>query len=98
MWQGKVGRNFPLESSWDNLVGEKGKMRERKRKRRKEKKEEEKMSEKLHPLSRIYVDFRWSKRKSLTTHCVGTRIQGFRQTPRGRGFSPTLVSLGLRVI
>ena len=62
MWQGKVGENFPLESSWDNLVGENGKMRERK------KKEEEKMSEKLHLLSKIYgdraVDFHQSKRQS----------------------------------
>ena len=72
-----------------------------KEKERKEKKEEENMSEKLHLLSRIYVDFRWSKRQSLTTRRelrVGTRIRGFCQTLRGRGFSPTLVSLGLRAI
>ena len=37
MWQGKVGGNFPLESSWDNLVGEKGKRREIKRKEKKRK-------------------------------------------------------------
>ena len=65
MWQGKVGENFPLESSWKNSVGEKGKMRERKEK--KEKKEEEKRSEKLHLLFRIYgyraVGFRRSKRQ-----------------------------------
>ena len=73
-------------------------MRERKRKKRKQKKEEEKMSEKLHLLSRIYgdriVNFRRSKRQSSSTRRelhVGTRIRGFRQTPRGRGFSPTLV-------
>ena len=38
MWQGKVGGNFPLESSWDNLEGEKGKRRERKRKGKKKRK------------------------------------------------------------
>ena len=32
MWQ---GGDFPLESSWVNSVGEKGKMRERKRKKKK---------------------------------------------------------------
>ena len=72
-----------------------------KEKERKEKKEEEKISEKLHLLSRIYVGFCLSKRQSLTTRRelrVGRRIRGFRQTPRGRGFSPTLVSLGLRAI
>ena len=82
-------------------------MRERKRKgkERKEKREEEKMSEKLHLLSRIYKDqavgFRRRKRQSSSTRQelhIGTRIRGFRQTPRGRGFSPTLVNFGLRVI
>ena len=37
MWQGKVGGDFPLESSWNNLVE-----RERKRKKRKEKERKEK--------------------------------------------------------
>ena len=79
-------------------------MREREKKR-KEKKEEEKMSEKLHLLSRIHGDwamaFRRSKRQSLSTRRelhVGIRIRGFRQLPRGRGFSPILVTFGLRVI
>ena len=60
MWQ---GRDFPLESSWNNLVGKKGKMRERK-----EEKEEERRSEKLHLLPKIQGDptvgFRRSKRQS----------------------------------
>ena len=102
-----MGRNFPLESSWNNSVGEKGKRRERKRKEkeRKEKEEEEKRSEKLHLISKIYRDqaigFRRSKRQSSSTRrefYVGTRIWGFRQTPRGRGFSHILVILGLRAI
>ena len=81
-------------------MGEKGK-REGKKNERKEKKRKErriKDSEKLHLLSKIYGDrtvgFHWSKRKSSSTRRelrVGTRIWGFRQTSRGRGFSPTLV-------
>ena len=97
--------NVPLEPSWNNSVGEKGKTRKRKRKKRKLKKEKEKRSEKLHLLSRIYGDrtigFSRSKRQSSST-CrelhVGTRIRGFRQTLRGKGFSPASVILGLRVI
>ena len=99
----KVGGNFPLESSWIDLVGEKEK--KRKEKERKEKKEEGKWSEKLYLLSKIYGDravgFRQSKRQSSSTQRelhVGIRMWGFRQTPRCRGFSPTLVILGLRVI
>ena len=68
MWQGKVGKDFPLDYFGSNSV-RRGKRRERKRKRkkeRKEEKEEEKMSEKLHILSRFYgnqvVGFRRSKR------------------------------------
>ena len=79
-------------------------MRERE-KERKENKEEERRSEKLHLLYRFYGDwtisFRRSKRQSSTMQRelrVGTRIRGFLQTPRGRGFSPTLISLGLRAI
>ena len=34
----KVGGNFPLKSSWNNSVGEKEKMRERKREKGKERK------------------------------------------------------------
>ena len=67
--------------------------------------EQGKMGEKLHLLSRIYgdrvVDFRPSKRQSSSTRRelrVGTRIWGFHQTPRGMGFSPTLVIFGLRSI
>ena len=96
MWQ---GGNFPLESSESNLVGEKekgGKEKERKK---------GKWSEKFYLLSKIYGDravgFNRSKRQSLSTRrelCVGTRIWGFLQTPRGKGSSPTLVILGLRVI
>ena len=81
--------------------GEKG--GEEKRKKRKERRIKD--SEKLHLLSKIYGDrtvgFRWSKMQSSSTRRelrVGTRIWGFRQTPRGRGFSPTLVIFCLRVI
>ena len=49
-------------------MGRREKGGKEKEKKRKEKKEEEKMSEKLHILSRIYVDravgSRWSKRQS----------------------------------
>ena len=76
-----------------------------KEKERKEKKEEGKLSEKLYLLSRIYGDqaigFRRSKRQSSSIRRelrVGTRIGDFRQIPRGRGFSLTLIILGLRVI
>ena len=62
-------------------------------------------SEKLYILSKIYGDraigFHWSKRQSSSIRRVlrvGIRIWGFRQTPRDRGFSHTLVILGLRVI
>ena len=75
------------------------------KKERKKNKEEEKRSKKLHLISRIHGDravgFRCSKRQSLSTRRelrVGTRIRGFLQTPRGRGFPPTLIVLGLRVI
>ena len=76
-----------------------------KERERKENKEEEKMSEKLHLLSRIHGDltvgFRRRKRQNSSTRQelhLGSRIWGFRQTPRCRGFSPTLVVLGLRAI
>ena len=79
---------------WTKFDGER-KSRE-KEKEIKEKREAEKMSEKLHFLSRFYgdrtVDFRRSKRQSSSTRRelrVGTRIQGFRQTMRVRGFSHT---------
>ena len=88
----------------EQFGGEREKMRERE-KERKEKKEEERMSEKLHLLSRFYGDrtigFSRSKRQSSSMRRelrVGMRILGFCQTPRGRGFSPTLVTFGLRVI
>ena len=74
-----------------------------KEKERKGKKEEGKWTEKLYFLFKIYGDrvvgFHRSKRQSSSTRRelhVGTRILGFRQTPRGRGFSHTLVILGLR--
>ena len=67
--------------------------------------EEGKMSEKLYLLSKIYGDwvvgFHRSKRQSSFARRnlhVDTKIWGFHQTPRGRGFSPTLVNLDLRVI
>ena len=75
-------------------------MRERKRK-----KKNIYMSEKIHLLSKIHgdqaVSFCRSKRQSSSTQRelrVDTRIWGFRQTPRCRSFSPTLVILGLRAI
>ena len=78
---------------------------EGKKKERKEKKEEENMSDKFYLLSRIHRDrafgFCRNKRQSPSTQRelrVGTRIRGFLQTPRGRGFPPALVVLGLRVI
>ena len=93
------GRKFPTLNKWDQIRWKEGKRRERK------KKEEGKWSEKHYLLSKIYgdwaVDFRRSKKQSSSTRRelrVGTRIWGFCQTPRGRGFSPTLVVLGLRVI
>ena len=62
-------------------------------------------SEKFHLLSRFYGDrtvgFCWNKRKILSTRrelLVGTRLRGFRQTLRGRGFSPTLVIFCPRAI
>ena len=101
-----MGGSFPLESSWNNSVGEKeNEGKKKKEKERKEKKEEEKRSEKLHLLSKIYgdqaVSFCRSKRQSSSAWKelrVGIRIRGFRQTQRGRGFSPTLVIFCLRAI
>ena len=62
-------------------------------------------SKKLQLLSMINgdrtVNFRRSKRQSFSMRLelrVGTRIRGFRQTLRGRGFSPTLFNSYLRVI
>ena len=82
-----------------------GKEKEKEREKRKENKEGEKRSEKIHLLSRIYGDqaigFQWSKRQSSLARRelhVGTRIESFLQTLRGRGFPPTLISLGLRAI
>ena len=92
---------------------EKRKERKREKKEKKENKggepcvrgQEGERSEKLYLLFKIYGDraigFRWSKRQSSSTRRelrVRTRIWGFRQTPRGRGFSPTLVVLDLRDI
>ena len=63
------------------------------------------MSEKLLLLSRYYRDRtvgpRRSKRQSWSTQRelrVGTKISGFRQTTRGRGFSPTRFNSCLRAI
>ena len=88
----------------ENEKGGKEKEKEKKKKEKKRKKKE-KMSKKLHLLSRIYEDrvvgFRQSKRQSSSTQRelhVGTRNRGFFQTPRGRGFSHTLVIFCLRAI
>ena len=68
----------------------------KKKKEEKKRREKKKRSEKLQLLSRFRGDqafgFRRSKRQSWSTQRelrVGTKISGFRQTPRGRGFSPT---------
>ena len=63
------------------------------------------MAEKLHFLSRFFgnwtVGFHRSKKESSSMRQelhVGTRIRGFFQTSRCRGFSPTLFNSCLRVI
>ena len=63
------------------------------------------MREKLQLLSRFHGDRSiysgWSKRQSWSMQRglrVGTKISGFFQTPRGRGFSPTRFNSCLRVI
>ena len=75
------------------------------RKKREEKREEENRSESLQLLSRIFdnqtVDSYRSKSESSYTQRelrVGTRICGFRQNLRGRGFSPTLFNSCQRTI
>ena len=86
-------------------MGRKNEAKKKKEKEREEKREEEKMSEKLHLLSRIYGDrtvgFRRRKRESSSPQReirMGAIIWGFRQTSKSRGFSPTLVTFGLRAI
>ena len=83
-------------------VGE-GKL-EKKRKER-EKERRRRRREKLHLLSRLIGDrivgSSRSKRQSWSTHrelCMGTKNTRFRQTPRGRGFSPTRFISCLRSI
>ena len=78
-------------------MGERKKEREKERRRRRR--------EKLHFLSRFpddrTIDSGQSKRRSWSTHRelrVGTKISGFRQTPRDRGFSPTWFNYCLRAI
>ena len=92
---------------FDQSSGERENWREREEKaiERKEKREEEKMSEKLQLLSRIsgdrVVGFRQSKRKSSFMQQelrVGTKIQGFCQTPRGRVFLLLGFILAVRAI
>ena len=63
------------------------------------------MRDKLHLLSRFLgdriVSSGQSKRQSWSTHRelrVGTKISGFRQTPRDKGFSPTRFNSCLRAI
>ena len=57
-WQGKVGGDFPLESSCDNSVGEKGKRRERKiKKNKKRKKRKERGRKRRMGNSTFSLDF-----------------------------------------
>ena len=100
MWQGGRWEEISHLNQVDHFWWE------RRKKEGKEKKEKKKKSgERSSTFSKIYGDrdvgFRRSKRQSSSTRRefrVGTRIRGFHQTPRGRGFFPTLVILGLRVI
>ena len=46
----------------------------------------------------VFVEARGKVPSTRRELHVGTRIWGFRQTPRGRGFSHILVILGLRAI
>ena len=79
---------------------------EEKKKIKKEKnREEDKRSEKLHLLSTFYgnrtVGFHWSKRQSYSMRQelrVRTRILGFCQTLRDRGFPSTRFHYFLRSI
>ena len=101
MWQ---GGDFPLESSWDNSV------ERRKNEGKKEKKEKEREKKKrgvrsftfslgfTEITSSVFVGARSKVRLGDESFVWGTRICGFRQILRGRGLSPTLVSLGLRAI
>ena len=99
MWQ---ERTIPLE--WFDQIRweeENGGEKDRERKER----EEEKMRERLLIFFRFSGDWTVgsgrSKRQSGSTHRelrVGTKINGFRQTSRGRGFSPTRFIFGLRAI
>ena len=99
MWQ---ERTIPLK--WfDQIRWEEEKVGERKKERKKERRIRRR--EKLHFLSRFpddwTVDSGQSKRRSWSTHRelrVGTKISGFRQTPRGRGFSHTWFNYCLRAI
>ena len=94
--------DIPLAKLDQILVGE-GKL-ERKRKER-EKERRRRRREKLHLLSRFIgdriVDSSRSKRQSWSIHRelrMGTKTTRFRQTPRGRGFSPTRFISCLRAI
>ena len=67
--------------------------------------EEEKMRERLLLLSKFLgdptIDLRRSKRQSSSTRRglqIKAEIEEFRQTPRGRGFSPTQFNPCLRAI
>ena len=88
----------------DQILVGRGKRKESE-KERKQKKEEERRSERLHLHFRIHGDWAFgihrSKKKISSTQRelrVGSIIWGFRQTMKGRGFSPTWFSLGLRAI
>ena len=89
----------PLDFGPNNLVEEKEEGEEEGRKRRIRRRE------KLHLLSSFSgnrtVGFRRSKRESSSSRQelqVETGIREFRQTPRGKSFSPTLFNHCLRVI
>ena len=85
--------DIPLE-----LLGQTG--RERKKSGGKRKREEENMREKLLFLSSFLedptVNVRWSERQSSSSQRelrIETKIREFRQTPRGRGFSYSVLCL-----
>ena len=93
MWQGGRWEEIShLNEVGSDSLGEKKKIEEKK------KKEEGKWSEKLYLLSKIYEDravgFHRSKSQSSSTPRelrMGTRIWGFLQNPRDKGFSPRLL-------
>ena len=99
MWQ---ERTFHLTKLDQISVGE-GKLEIKRKEREKERRRRRR--EKLHLLSRFLGDrivgSSRSKKQSWFTHRelrMGTKNTRFRQTPRGRGFSPTRFISCLRAI